>query len=199
MGAFTKIKAGTFNELQTDAGLLLTDFDPATPTVEDTSIIAATTGGISISCVPEFSDWGEDVDNCPNNTKELKHVEGWTCTISTTLLSVTEKTVKLALGAYTSTSGIIKPTKGLVSGHFKNLWWVGDKADGGMVAVKLINALSTGGFTLQTSKNAKGTVSIELTGHVSIASPDNYPMEFYVTTVNVSGNEGSFDDGVSYG
>ena len=56
---------------------------------------------------------------------------------------------------------------------------MGDRADGGMVAIRLINALSTGGFSLQTTKNGKGQVSMELTGHVSIKNQDTMPMEFY--------------------
>ena len=56
---------------------------------------------------------------------------------------------------------------------------MGDRADGGVVAACLKNALSTGGFALKTTKNGKGQVSVELTGHVSIAAQDTMPMEFY--------------------
>lgn len=71
------------------------------------------------------------------------------------------------------------PRRDLKQTDFSDLWWVGDRADGGMVAVCLKNALSTGGFTLQTTKNGKGQVSVELTGHVSIDAQDTMPMEFY--------------------
>lgn len=50
-----------------------------------------------------------------------------------------------------------------------------------MVAILLKNALSTGGFSLQTTKNGKGQISCELTGHVSIKAQDDMPMEFYST------------------
>ena len=43
----------------------------------------------------------------------------------------------------------------------------------------LKNALSTGGFSLKTTKNGKGQISVELTGHVSISTQDAMPMEFY--------------------
>ena len=63
---FTVIPENTFDELQLDAGVLLTTFDPATPVAPaDSAIICATTGGINVSCVPTFSDLGEDVDNVP--------------------------------------------------------------------------------------------------------------------------------------
>lgn len=191
MGMFTSIPQDTFNDLQLDAGMLLNTFNPDSPAAPaDSAIISATTGGISITCVPTYSDWGEDVDNCPNNMKELKHLDGWECKMSTTVIGVTEDTIKLALGAATKTAGTTgssaKPAKlvpdaKLESSDFTDLWWVGDRADGGLVAVKLINALSTGGFSLQTTKNGKGQLSIELTGHVSLSAQSVMPMEFYVS------------------
>jgi hypothetical protein len=77
------------------------------------------------------------------------------------------------------TSGAIKPRRDLKQTDFADVWWVGDRTDGGMVAICLKDALSTGGFTLQTTKNGKGQFSVELTGHVSIETQDVMPMEFY--------------------
>ena len=42
------------------------------------------------------------------------------------------------------------------------------------------NALSTGGFSLQTTKNGKGQVSVSLKGFASIKDISKVPMEFYV-------------------
>lgn len=181
---YTVIPQSTFQDLQLDAGVLLNTFDPTNPgTPADTAIICATTGGLQIACVPEFEDFGEDVDNCPNNTKELKRITGWNCTFSTTALAASEEMIKLSLGAATVTtsSGKIAPNRNLAQTDFEDaIWWVGDRADGGLVAVKLINALSTGGFSLQTEKKGKGKFTLELTGHVSISAQDVVPMEFYV-------------------
>ena len=183
MGKFTKIPQNTFEELQMDAGVVLTNFDPSDPVApEDADIVCATTGGINASCVPTYSDMGEDVDNCPNNTKELKHLDGWGCTMSFTSLGTSPASIKLALGAAdigSSDTTKVTPRRDLLQTDFKDIWWVGDRADGGMVAVCLKNALSTGGFTLQTTKNGKGQVSVTLTGHVSIDAQDTMPMEFY--------------------
>lgn len=183
MGRFTVIPQDTFDQLQTDAGVLLKTFDPSSATAPaDADIITATTGGINVSCVPTYSDYGEDIDNVPNNMKELKHLEGWECKLSTTALGTSPELIKLALGAAdidgTNTSKIV-PRRDLEQTDFSDLWWVGDKADGGLVAVKIINALSTGGFSLQTTKNGKGQLSLELTGHVSINAQSVVPMEFY--------------------
>ena len=180
MGLFTVIPQDTFDGLQLDAGVLLKKFDPAkvaAPADED--IICATTGGINISCVPTYSDLGEDVDNCPVNTKELKHLDGWGCKMSFTALGTSPENIKLALGAATVSTTKVTPNRDLKQADFSDIWWAGDRADCGVVAACLKNALSTGGFTLKTTKNGKGQVSVELTGHVSIEAQDTMPMEFY--------------------
>lgn len=194
MGAFTVIPQNTFDDLQLDAGILLSDFNPATPVVDDEDIITATTGGITVVCQPTYSDFFADVDNAPNNTKEGKHLDGWDCRISTTAIGTDPGVIKLALGAAdidgTNTSKIV-PRRNVKDSDFKDdLWWVGDKADGGMVAIRLMNALSTGGFNLRTTKNGKGQLSLEITGHVSITAQNVVPMEFY-STEGVAGATGT--------
>ena len=181
MGIATKIPQDTFSALQLDAGVLLNSFNPAAPAIPNSAIICATTGGINPSCVPTYSDMGEDVDNCPLNMKELKHLDSWECKIATTGLGTSPELIRLALGAadITVASGKVTPRRDLEQTDFADLWWVGDRADGGLVAVRLINGLSTGGFSLQTTKNGKGQIAIELTGHVSINAQDTMPMEFY--------------------
>ncbi len=183
MSKFTVIPQDTFESLQLDAGVLLKNFDPsAVAAPADADIICATTGGINASCTPTYSDMGEDVDNCPSNLKELKHLDGWECKMSFTSLGTSPAGIKLSLGAAdidtTNTSKIV-PRRSLKQTDFSDIWWVGDRADGGVVAIQLKNALSTDGFTIQTSKNGKGQISVGLTGHVSIDAQDTMPMVFY--------------------
>lgn len=180
MGKFTKIPQATFQGLQLDAGVLLKSFNPVTAAEpEDADIITATTGGIKVDCVPTYSDFGEDIDNVPVNMKELKHLDSWQCTMATTCVGTTPELIRYALGAADVSGNKITPRRDLKQTDFADIWWVGDRADGGMVAVKLINGLSTGGLSLQTSKNAKGQIGLTITGHVSINSQDVMPMEFY--------------------
>lgn len=191
MGTFTQIPQDTFEELQMDAGVLLTSFDPSNPTLVNENIITATTGGINVTCVPTYSDFGEDVDNCPNNTKELKHLDSWDCGLSTTALGTSPELIKLQLGAADidgTNQSLIKPRRDLAQTDFAHLWWVGDKVGGGFVAVKILNALSDGGFSLQTTKNGKGTNSLSIKGHVSIEDQDTIPMEFYSTEATSTEN-----------
>ncbi len=182
MGRFTVIPEDTFNALQLDAGVLLKRFNPANPVAPaDEDIICATTGGINPSCVPTFSDLGEDVDNVPVNMKELKNLDSWACQISTTSLGTSPELIRMALGCadINAQTGAIIPRADLKQTDFSDIWWVGDRADGGLVAVQLKNALSTGGFSLQTTKNGKGQIAITITGHVSINAQKEVPMVFY--------------------
>jgi len=192
MGRFTQIPQNTFEELQLDAGMVLKTFDPsAEEPPADENIICATTGGINASCVPTYSDFGEDVDNCPVNMMELKHLDSWECKMSFTSLGTSPASIKLALGAAdidTANPSKIIPRRDLKQSDFADIWWVGDRADGGMVAICLKNALSTGGFTIQTTKNGKGQVSVELTGHVSVDDQNTMPMEFYSKAATTGGS-----------
>lgn len=179
---FKKIPQDTFETMQMDAGVLLNTFDPTTPAEPaDSAIITATTGGINIVCQPSYSDMGEDVDNVAPNMKELKHLDSWLCRISTTALDTSPEGLKLSLGAadVDTNSGKITPRSTLQQSDFTDIWWVGDKAGGGLVACHLFNALSTEGLSIQTTKNGKGQTTLKLEGHVSINAQNVVPMEFY--------------------
>ena len=64
---------------------------------------------------------------------------------------------------------------------FKTIWYVCPYGtQGGFVAIKLLNALSTGGLSLQSGDKAKGQWSFSYTGYTSIDNPDEVPMRFYL-------------------
>lgn len=183
---FTKIAEDAMDTLQLNAGVLLSNYDIENPLVEPDSedIIATTQGGINAVCEPTYEDFAENVDNAPNNLKEFKRLTGWNCSMSFTSIKFNAENTEWGLGAADTTtlSGGIKkitPRKDVEQTDFKDIWWVGDKANGGAYAVKLINALSTGGLNIQSTKNEKGTIKETLTGHVSINDQNKMPMEFY--------------------
>ena len=73
----TKIPSDAFQKLQINAGILTTDFTPATGTIGESGQIGATTGGISFTATPTYKDYGEDIDNCPKNVQysyQLKRI-----------------------------------------------------------------------------------------------------------------------------
>ena len=179
----TRIAADAASNMQVNAGLLLNAFDisdPDEPT--DSEIICATSGDFSISAVPEVEDFFEDVNNAPNNTKEGKRITGWNCELSVECLEITLDTLKLALGAYTAigTTGV-SPRGQYELTDFDEIWWIGDMVDEDkLFAIKLGDAVSTGGVSFTSTKNGKGRLSLTLTPHVSLATTDVMPMEFYI-------------------
>lgn len=180
---FTKISAKAFESMQINAGVVLNKFDPSgTTEIQDADIICATSGGVTAECKPNITDLGDDVDNCQKNTAELMQIEDYDCTLAFTALNVTTDVIKLALGAADVSDKKVTPRMTLnptaSTGDFKDIWWVGDTIDGGFVAVRLMNALSTGGLSLKTTDKGKGNLSVTLTGCPRLGS-DTVPMEWY--------------------
>ena len=183
---YTKIPETTFQNLQLNAGVLLSTFDPGTATVANESIIGATTGGVNFTAAPTFSDYGEDIDNCPKNMKELKKLDAWEINMSGTYVTVDANAVKALVGAADVSGNKITPRNDLKLSDFTDVWWVGDYSDqngetnGGFVAVHMMNALSTGGFAIQSSDNGKGNFAFTYTAHYSINAQGTVPFEVYV-------------------
>ena len=183
---YTKIPETTFKNIQLNAGVLLSAFDPATATVANESIIGATTGGVNFTATPTFSDYGEDIDNCPKNMKELKKLDAWEISLSGTYVTVDANAVKALVGAADVSGNKITPRNDLKLTDFTDVWWVGDYSDqngetnGGFVAIHMMNALSTGGFAIKSSDNGKGNFAFTYTAHYSMSAQDTVPFEVYV-------------------
>lgn len=188
---FTRIPETAFQTLQLNAGILLSDFTPGTGTVEDTDLLGATTGGVNFTATPTYSDFGEDIDNCPVNVLELKRLDSWEVTMSGTFITIDTNAAKRLIGAASIDTGDatkVTPRNDLLTTDFQDLWWVGDYSDkngdtnGGYVAIHMLNGLSTGGFQLQSGNREKGQFAFEFTGHYSIEAQDTVPFEVYIKT-----------------
>ena len=183
---YTKIPETTFQNIQLNAGVLLSAFNPESATVANESIIGATTGGVNFTATPTFSDYGEDIDNCPKNMKELKKLDAWEISLSGTYVTVDANAVKALVGAADASGNKITPRNDLKLTDFTDVWWVGDYSDkngetnGGFVAIHMMNALSTGGFAIQSSDNGKGNFAFTYTAHYSMDAQDTVPFEVYV-------------------
>ena len=194
---YTKIPETTFQNLQLNAGVLLSAFNPESATVANESIIGATTGGVNFTATPTFSDYGEDIDNCPKNMKELKKLDSWEISMSGTYVTVDVNGVKSLVGAADVSGNKITPRNDLKLTDFTDVWWVGDYSDkngetnGGFVAIHMMNALSTGGFAIQSSDNGKGNFAFTYTAHYSMSSQDTVPLEVYVKAGTEEGATGA--------
>lgn len=184
---FTQIPANTFKNLQMNAGILVSGFSPATG--EITGLLGATTGGVNFTDTVEYSDMGDDIDNCPKNTKELKHLDSHEAKMSGTFVTIDATQAKRLAGAAdvdANDSTHIVPRNDLSQSDFADLWWIGDYSDvntgsnAGYLAIHLMNALNTGGFQIQSTDKAKGQFAFEFTGHYSINAQDTVPYEIYV-------------------
>lgn len=188
---FTRIPETTFQKLQLNAGIMLTAFDPTNGTVAEDAIMGATSGGINFRAVPSFSDFGEDIDNAPTNVKEMKVLDKWEVTMSGSFVTVDVKSAKMLVGAADIDAGDqskIVPRNDLMDSDFTDVWWVGDYSDqngesnGGFVAIHMINALNTGGFSVQSTNKGKGEFAFEFTGHYSLSDQSKVPFEVFVKT-----------------
>lgn len=184
---FTRVPTDTFERLQLNAGILVDEFEPSTGVFGN--ILGATTGGIQFSTNPEFTDFGEDIDNVPNNMMELKHLNQFDPQMAGTFLTCTASLVKSLVGASDIDSGDstrVIPRAELLSTDFDDVWWIGDYSDvntgenAGFLAIHLMNALNTAGFQIQSTKNEKGQLAFEYHGHYSIEDQDTVPFEIYV-------------------
>ena len=186
---FTQIPANTFEELQLNAGVLLAGFNPADGTVENEDILGATTGEVSFTDTPSFRDDGEDINNCPKGTKELMRIDSRKITLSGTYITMNTERAKTLIAAAdidASDSTHIIPRSDLAQTDFKDIWWVGDYSDkngnsnGGFIAIHLMNALSTGGFSLQSGDKAKGQFAFSYSAHYGNEDVDKVPYEMYI-------------------
>lgn len=186
---YTRIPENTFKEIQLNAGILCENFTPSTGEVEN--IIGASKGGWTFEATPSYSDFGDDVDNAPANMAEMKKLISWAASANGTFISINANTIKSLMGAAdvstveTAVSKIV-PRNDISIDDFKDLWWVGDYSDkngstnGGFIAIHMMNTLSTGGFQLKSTDEAKGEFAATFTAHYKMSAQDTVPFEVYV-------------------
>lgn len=189
---FTKLPPDTFQKLVLNAGILVDAFTPSTGVIGN--LMGATTGGITFKSNPTYTDFGEDVDNCPNNTMELKRIDQFDPAMSGTFLTLTAAVVKDLIGSADIAVGDnthVVPRDHLIEDDFKEVWWIGDYSDvnddggtgstksAGFLAIHLMNSLNTGGFQITSAKKAKGQMAFDFHGHYSLKNIEEVPFEVY--------------------
>lgn len=184
---YTQMPADAFKSIQMNAGILTNTFNPESGVIG--KIIGATSGGVNFTATPEFSDYGDDIDNCPKNMLELKKLTSWEAKMSGTFISVSADLATTLVGAGDVDSDDdthIIPRNDILKTDFIDIWWIGDYSDvntgegAGFCAIHLMNALSTGGFQIQSTDDGKGQFSFEFTGHYSMDAQDTVPFEIYI-------------------
>lgn len=186
---YSQIPVDTFQKLTLNAGILVDSFDPNTGEIGN--ILGATKGGITFNSNPTFSDFGEDIDNCPNNMKELKRLESYDPTMSGSFLTCTPELARSLVGpADVSDTIRVIPRQVLLQTDFTEVWWIGDYSDvntgedAGYMAIHLLNALNQSGFQMTSAKNSKVEYAFEYHGHYSIDAQETVPFEIYIKQGN---------------
>lgn len=180
---YSQIPTNTFEKLVLNAGILVDSFTPATGVIGN--IVGATTGGINFTATPSYLDFGEDIDNCPKNTKELMHTDDIAITMSGTLLTVdADMVAKLAALADVDddddTHVVFR--RDIKSTDFKDMWFVGDYGVDGFIAIHMKSVLSTGGFQIQSADKGKGQFAFTFTAHFSLDAQDEVPCEIFIAS-----------------
>lgn len=177
-----------FQAMQFDSGFLVKDFDPTNfiaPTHED--IVDVTSGNIGFNLTPTLVDLGSDVNNLHGVFKELQYISQWSgAQLTFTSLKFSVENYKRNLGAAEISGNKVTPRMYLKPEDFENIAWVGKLIGGGFAAIVMKNTVSTGGVSISTSKDGKGTNSVTLTGFMSIEDQETVPAEFYAITGDVN-------------
>lgn len=184
---YTQVRADTFQTLQMNAGIMVDLFNPATGEIGN--ILGATTGGFQFQSNPTYVDFGENVDNVPPNTKQLKQIQYFDPAISGTFLTVTAARAANMIGPAdvdSDNATHVVPRNQLKDSDFIDVWVIGDYSDkntganAGYIALHLKNVLNTAGIQWQTTKDDKGQFAFDFHGHYDLANIDTVPFEIYV-------------------
>lgn len=181
MDMITALRAGTFNNLQLNAGAFIMNFDTSAHTTaaalraalqtalaSGTNVLGATRGGGTFVIDRETRD--PDVDGRRYRFKGGTFVDSIDAHLTGTLVEIKPAILaKLMASGSAETSGakttITMSTTVAQTDYIDKLTWVGDMSDGGVIAITLKNALNTGGLTLTFTDKGEGTIPFDFYAH----------------------------------
>lgn len=178
-GMMTPLRSDTLQKLQLNAGIFIKnlEIDPGEDAADmrakiasiitaGTNLIGATRGGGTFTVTRDMRV--PDIDGMRYRFKGGNFVDSVDAYLSTTLVEVTKQNVIDLLGAtnvaatQTVPSHLEMTTVIPSAAYITNITWVGELADGGLVAIQLKNALNTADFSLTFADKNEGTLAVEL-------------------------------------
>lgn len=189
MSRLRKLSPNVWEDLQLGAGVLLcdnritlNDYDELI-TATYRNIMGATSGGVTISVVPEY------FNNAPQGHAtllDLAIIRGYTITITGSFVSQNETLTQRLLGASRSKvypseelgmsiRGLV-PQKNTKASPLNNIWWLGEygsDGDEGYIAIHMRNAMPTSGVSLVTEDSSFGKVSFSFQAWVSTSDANS--------------------------
>jgi hypothetical protein len=187
----TGLRASTFENLQLNAGMFLSNFDYSTATdaatlgallkterekTSGSALIGATRGGGTFVCTPNTRSI--EADGKREEWKGSSVNDGWTIKLTTTLLEINADNLKRSFGTADVTDTEKKHTIKIRTDikdadYIDSLVWVGDTSKG-YVLIAIKNALNTAGATLTWTDKGEGTIPVEFTAHQDGLETDGY-------------------------
>ena len=194
-GMTTALRSETFENLQLNAGIVLANFtysgiSDATALASaiagklaqpDDTLLGATRGGGNFVVTRQMRE--PEIDGRRYSFKGGRFVDSADARLTTTLLEITPGNIVRALGSGESETTGKKTTIKLHTAiededYLDNIVWVGDLADGRMVAIVLYNALQTGDFSFTYTDKGEGTLAVEFHAHQeNVEDYDKAPFE----------------------
>lgn len=173
-----------FNSMVFDSGVFVKNFNPeqfTTPSEDD--ILFSTGGDVNITHNTRKVNLGDNVNNIHFPYAELMIITGVDAAqITVSSYDFSPKGLKFALGAadVTEATGAVTPRYYIKSSDFTtNFAWIGVKKGGGLVAIVIPMALSTGGLSITARKGDKGTSQLTIGAFRSINAKSTPEMMFY--------------------
>lgn len=170
----TGVTEKTPQNLQLNAGVLVSKWQLGSDTINETDIIGATRGGGSLSIVPTVHQ--VEADGIPTNYIGMDRIDEWVVTLNVTMLEFKPETLKLALGAgtkETSESGYKKyicTNEINGSDNYADIYWIGALSNGKKVIIKITNGMNKSGLTLSFSDKGEGTFPLAIIANYDYAS-----------------------------
>lgn len=194
-GMTSPIRTETFEKLQLNAGIFLKNLDYssiadaaalktaiAAAVTAGTTILGATRGGGTFTVTRELRT--PEIDGMRYPFMGSDFVDSIDAYLSTTLVEITSSNIKDILGSATATTSGKKTTIKMHTAidpdtdYIETLTWVGDLADGKLVAITLKNAINTADFSLTFTDKGEGTLAAEFHARqADVADYDEAPFE----------------------
>ena len=197
-GNTTALRAGTFDNLQLNAGIVLKNLSYAS--VTDASalktaianiisggsspigeLVGATRGGGTFTVTREMRT--PEIDGMRYPFKGSDFVDSIDAYLSTTLVEITPDNIADLLATGSATTSGKKTTVKMATAigsddYLENICWVGDLADGQLVLICLKNAINTADFTFTYTDKGEGTLAAEFHARqAAVNDYDNAPFE----------------------
>lgn len=191
---FSGLTSTTPEKLLLDAGAFFKNFTVGTDTFEDAvtagKLLGATQGGGTFSAIPTIRNI--EVDGSKGSTKGLSVIDEWVVTMISNIKEISEDAIITSLGAATSEDGptgyrkITGNAEIILTDYIDNITWVGRLSGSEIpVIIQVLNAMSTGGLSLNVAEKAEGVIPITFAGNYDPDLLEDPPFAIYYPDATV--------------